>query len=266
MVVGEGLFSLNESSVPILRFLLEQRAAVEKDSYERLFLLVETIQSTCSNFDLFIHYLRKESDFHKGINLKLLELNESPVLGSETLMAFIQILQSYHLTAKSELDSLSNRLRTAPASVPSESSRANIETSVPTPVSAPLSKSSSKPSIEPSIKPIKPPSEAPTTSTNRGWFKSRNRKKKQLSKAPVTTAPEQVLEDVQSSTTINENQKQLVDTEGFSIRPNMNKDDLDSFYSSSDDDDAADQDVSENFQPIKFEIRPLGDETNNSRL
>ena len=63
------------------------------------------------------------------------------------------------------------------------------------------------------------------------------------------------------------NQQQLVDDEGFSIRPNINKDDLDSFYSSSDDDGAAtaDQDISENFQPIKFEIKPLGDEKNSSK-
>ena len=120
MGAGENVFALKETSVPILRYLLENRAAVERDTYESLFTLVDTIQSTCATFDLFIQYLRKESGFHKDIHSKLLGLNESPVFGSDTLMAFIGILQSYHLSAKSELDSLSERLRTTLVSSPIE--------------------------------------------------------------------------------------------------------------------------------------------------
>ncbi|XP_075254502.1 uncharacterized protein LOC142345926 [Convolutriloba macropyga] len=110
---------------------------------------------------------------------------------------------------------------------------------------------------------IKPPSEV-ASSGHKPWFGRRRKKKPDTStkkQSPRDKSPDK--KDEFDDVTADVPQiPGVVDSDGYSIRPEIANDDLDNFYSSSDEDGTTamgENEALESTQPIKFQIRPISE-------
>ena len=285
MAVDSSELVLCESSTSILKFLLGQRLVIEREMNERLSLLIQDIPKTEPNFDSFVIFLTNEAKLHYNLANSLADYAQDSVTGGEALIKTMASLKKFYEAAVQDLERIRNQIIstvnhvTKSKSSPMPAKKTDSVPSLPLAVNGPVNLKKLDPSLgsnnsitptnktkvadimvpvpapklpPPKIEPLKPPSEITPSSNRSKWFKSKKStlKSKRKQGEPKT--------ETDSSSPQSQGDRE-VDEDGFSVRPVVTNDDMDSFYSSSDEGEAVgeNKDAADTKPEIHFVIKPI---------